>query len=263
MKLSRLSILYFLAAIFIFSCNSDDSNDTNPTRTYADLEEDFNAFNFTTGINDVVLQDFTIFLWKFRVIMPDVDFTNNNRPLVITLHGFANGDPNAHKNTACYAEPGFESLDAIIISPNSDNLQWFHPLNEEMILTLVQLASENLPVDTSKIVVNGYSDGGNGAWWFSETQSSVFSAGIPMASAYGSYNPDGTARVIPTPTYVIHGENDELFPLQNTQDWVDDTVASGSDVTLVIAPGLTHIQPCDYTPYLQDAADWLVNTVWD
>lgn len=260
--MKQFKFIYLFVFAGLMSCSSSDDSETTTTRTYADLEQDFNAFNFTTGINDVTMQDFTIFLWNFRVIMPDVDFTNNNRPLILTLHGFANGDPNAHKNTACYAEPGFEALDAIIISPNNDNLQWFNPLNEEFVMTLVQLASENLPVDTSKIVVNGYSDGGNGAWWFSEKYPSAFSAGIPMASAYSSYNSDGSARVVETPTYVIHGADDEVFDVQNTQNWVDDTVASGSDVTFVIAPGLTHTEPCSYVSYLQDAATWLVNDVW-
>ena len=194
--------------------------------------------------------------------MPDVDFTNNDRPLIITLHGYSGGNPLAHTFTDCYAEPGFESLDAIIISPNGYTIQWFHPDNVEMVLALVELASTHLPVDTSKIVVNGYSDGGNGAWWFSETYPNIFSAGIPMASAYGSYHSNGSARTISIPIYAIHGENDELFPLANIQDWINDTIDSGSDVTLDVAPGLTHVEPCSYIPYLENASDWLINYAW-
>ncbi len=261
MKTINLIIYLFIASL-IFSCTkSDDSNDSN-VRTYADVRADFNQTNFSTGINDVSLIGVDYSFWLYRVIIPDVDFTNNKRPLIITLHGFSGGDPEAHKNTGCYAEPGFSALDAIIISPNNRGLQWFDPYNQAQVNTLVDLASDYLPVDTSKIVISGYSDGGNGAWWYSEKQPTVYSAGIPMASAYGSYNPDGSARVVATPTFVIHGENDELFPLQNTQDWVEDTTTAGSNSTLVVATGLTHTQPCDYASYLQDAATWLVNDIW-
>ena len=86
--------------------------------------------------------------------------------------------------------------------------------------------------------------------------------GIPMASAYGSY--DNSMNAIPNaiPVYAIHGEDDTIFPLENTQNWIDDVVASGGDVTFVVAPGLNHLQACDYTPYLQDAATWLINEIW-
>ena len=246
----------------IFSCNESDTSNDPPARTYADVQNDFNNLTFSTGINDVSLVGVDNAFWEFRVIIPDVDLTNNNRPLIITLHGFSGGDSNAHKNTACYAQPGFQALDAIIISPNNRGLQWFEPYNQVQVMTLVDLASDYLSVNTNKIVVNGYSDGGNGAWWYSEKHSSIFSAGIPMASAYGSYNTDGTARVIPTPTYVIHGENDAIFPLANTQDWINDTSLSGSITTLVVATGLTHTEPCNYISYLQDAATWLTDVVW-
>lgn len=256
-------ILLYLAVIAIgFSCDTSDSDSPQSSRTYTNVQEDFSNLNFTTGYNDFSLIGINNEFWEFRVIMPDVDFTNNNRPLILTLHGFSNGNANAHKNTACYAEPGFNALDAIILSPNNRGLQWFEIYNQNQINTLIDLAKTYLPVDETKIVVNGYSDGGNGAWWYSETQPNVFAAGIPMASAYGSYNPDGSARVIPTPTYVIHGENDELFLLQNTQDWVNDTTLAGSETTLVIATGLMHTEPCEYTSYLQDAATWLVNDIW-
>ncbi|MFD2823275.1 dienelactone hydrolase family protein [Lacinutrix iliipiscaria] len=255
-------LIYLLVTTAFLSCSNNDDSDTDNTRTFADLQADFSALTFNPGVNDVTLLDFNNFTWNFRVVMPDVDFTDNNRPLIVTLHGYSGGAANAHQFTDCYAEPGFEALDAIILSPNGGDQQWFEPYNQEMVLNLTVLAKQYLPVDGSKVVVNGYSDGGNGAWFFSETHPELYSAGIPMASAYGSYEPDGEARVIPIPVYVIHGENDTLFPLENTQEWVDDTILSGSDVTLVVATGLTHTEPCEYTSYLQDAATWLEAEVW-
>lgn len=262
MNHSKHIFKFLLLFLLIFNCSKSEDSNEPAARTYTDVQNDFNNLILSTGINDVTLVGVDYAFWEFRVIIPDVDFTNNKRPLVVTLHGFSGGDSNAHKNTDCYAEAGFAALDAIIISPNNRGLQWFEPYNQAQVITLIDLASDYLEVDTNKIVVNGYSDGGNGAWWYSENYSSIFSAGIPMASAYGSYNSDGSARIISTPTYVIHGENDELFSLENTQNWVNDTSISGSDTTLVIATGLTHTEPCNYTSYLQDASTWLTDVVW-
>lgn len=265
MKHLKQPLFYLFMLALAFSCsNSDDTLDPIvPQRSFDDVRQDFSEIDFTIGYNDIALLNHFNFVWNFRVIMPDVDFTNNNRPLIVTLHGYAADDPNAHKYTDCYAEPGFESLDAIIISPNADNLDWFVPYNVEQVLSLIDLAKEFLPVDPNKIVVNGYSDGGNGSWYLGETRSNYFSAAIPMASQYASYNPNNTPRVMPIPMYVIHGENDELFTLDFIQNWIDETNAAGSDITLEVAPGLTHPEPCEYVPYLQNAANWLENYVWN
>lgn len=261
---TRIIVYLFIAILFVNCSSNDDdgSEDTTRTRTFADLQQDFNEIEFTTGINDVSLLNFDNELWRFRVIMPDVDLTNNNRPLIVTLHGYAGTATDAHQYTACYAEPGFASLDPIIISPFGSDIQWFENFNQELVLNLVVLAKNNLPVDGNKVVVNGYSDGGSGAWYYSEYYPELFSAGVPMASAYGSYFSDGSAHYIPTPMYAIHGENDALFPLENAQNWIDATTLSGTDVTFVVAPGLTHPEPCSYVSYLEDASTWLVNDIW-
>ncbi|HMC00962.1 MAG TPA: dienelactone hydrolase family protein [Flavobacteriaceae bacterium] len=262
-----------LLLLVLFNCNNesvfegpdipDPVIDDGP-RTFADMQEDFDNTNFTTGVNDVELENLEEEIWNFRVVMPDVDFTNNNRPLIVSLHGCAacGIQPTAHQNTACLAEPGFAAIDPIIISPNSNGKIWITEENYDQIITLVDLASTYLPVDTEKVVVHGFSDGGNGSWFFAETLANIFSASIPMASHYITTN-DGVGRLIPIPLYVIHGENDTHFPVEDVQGWVNASVASGSDITFVIAPGLTHIEPCNYIDYLKNAADWLITSVWN
>ena len=262
MKTSKNLFVYLFISLFIFSCSdSDSSDDTPPARTYNDVRADFDSIDFLTGANDISLLNQYGNFWNFRVVMPDVDLTNNNRPLIIRLHGASGGNPDAHKNTECYVEPGFAALDPIIISPNGDNFLWEDIYNQEKVLSLIDLAATYLPVDHGKIVVMGYSNGGNGSWFFGESQPNVFSAAIPVASSYNTIT-NGNARLMEIPMYVIHGENDELFDIQMTQDWVQATVDVGSDITFEMAPGLTHIEPCNYVTYIQNAADWLVNEVW-
>ncbi|WP_373058973.1 dienelactone hydrolase family protein [Zunongwangia sp. H14] len=258
-----IMLFLLLGFLSISSCSSSDEDQNTTGRTYEDIEADFLALELNAGINDVTLNNANGDPWTFRIIMPADASETNKRPLVITLHGASGWNPNAHKSTACYAEPGFEALDAIIISPNGLNMQWWEPYNQDMILSLVKLASENLPVDASKIVVNGYSDGGNASWYYAEVWDQYFSAGIPMASSYNTYNTNGQPRKIDTPLYVIHGEDDELFPLEQTREWVEATREAGTDITFEIAPGLEHDEPCEYVPYLEHASEWLMNEVWN
>jgi predicted peptidase len=262
MRLQKTTLVYFICLIFIYGCSNGGSEESaNVPRTYQDVEKDFDAINFKTGINDISLANFRGGKWDFRVIMPNVNLTNNLRPLIITLHGAAGGSPDAHKQTACYVETAYAGLNAIIISPNGYVNLWSEAVNQEQVLALVDLATKYLPVDKNKIVIEGYSNGGNGAWFFAETQPQIFSAAIPSASYYNTTN-NSIGRLIKIPVYAIHGEKDALFPVADVQRWVDATNASGSKVTLVIAPGLTHPEPCSYVNYMKGAAEWLVNDVW-
>lgn len=255
----KTKFLILCFSVLLINCNNDSSDDTIP-RSYDDVRTDFQSLNLTEGINDVSLLNTGSFLWDFRVIIPND--VSGNRPLVIALHGFSGDNTDAHKATACYIEPGYESLDAIIISPNAGNFIWEDISNQQQILSLVDLAVTYLPVDPNKIVVTGYSAGGNGSWFSGELQPNVFSASIPIASSYNTTT-NGTARFIETPMYVIHGENDELFPLSLTENWVNQAIDAGADITFVTAPNLNHLEPCDYVSYIEDAAEWLANDVWN
>lgn len=248
--------LLFLAV----SCGSDDDDSPSQTRTIEDIEADFENIDLSPGIEDVALEMFNGEVYNFRVISPE---RNNGelRPLILALHG-ASTSPDAHKNTACYVELGLEDLDAFILSPHANGGLWFAESSQRMIGDLMFFALKYWPIDRAKIAVTGYSNGGNASWLLGYFQSSTLSAAIPMASSYDVHETNGTVRKWDIPLYVIHGENDELFPLQQTQDWVDATIAAGSDVTFVVAPGLGHYEPCSYVPYLKDAATWLETEVW-
>lgn len=255
-------LIFSIVFLSLSSCNKNDETLIPYVRTYEDLVNDFKAIDISDGIIDVELRATSTITWSVRIISPGIT-EGEKYPLVVTLHGAAAGNPNAHKSTACLVEPGLADLGAIIISPNGFLNFWHDGPNQQQVLTLVDLAMEYWPVDTARIAVQGYSNGGNGAWFYAETRPEIFTAAIPMASSYNTYDLDSVGRYIETPLYVIHGENDELFPLEDTQHWVSVTEAVGTNVTFVIADTLSHTQICDYTSYLQDAVIWLQNDVWN
>ncbi len=266
--MKTIRTLYFaiavIASLLFCGCSSNDSPDENETpreRTFEDVEKDFSELVVNEGISDHKLDAPSGLSWNFRVIAPDVS-DGIKKPLFINLHGAAGGDPNAHKATSCYVEPGLENIEAFVISPNGGTNLWQEPINQSQVVGLVTLAIKYWDIDPGKVVVFGYSNGGNGSWFFAETHPELFSAGIPMASSYNTTGPNGQPRKIDTPLYVIHGENDELFPLAETKAWVDQSVEAGSSIEFIVAPGLTHNEACEYVPYLKDAIAWLNTSVW-
>ncbi|MGB4844209.1 MAG: dienelactone hydrolase family protein [Ferruginibacter sp.] len=260
-KLSKSIIPVLMACIIVISsCKKSDSNPA-AQRTLEDVEKDFNALDLSPGIHDFSLEILNGVKYDFRVIVP-VRAPGEKRPMILALHGASGGNAEAYKATACYVEPGLANLNAFIISPYGGNGLWYESYFQQEISYLMYLAKKYWPIEQNKIAVTGYSNGGNGSWLFAETMHTTFSASIPMASSYNILNPDNSGRKINIPMYVIHGQNDELFPVAQTQAWVQASINAGSNITFVIAPGLTHYKPCDYTPYLQQAANWLKNTIW-
>ena len=257
-RITTYFLLLFAISITL-ACSKDDDEPSGP-RTSQDIEEDFQDIDLSPGITDIDLEAFDGEIYNFRVIAPERN-GNERRPFILALHGASNS-PDAHKNTACYVEPGLEELDAFILSPRADGGLWFSDDNQQMVAHLMFLVQKYWPIDRDKIAVTGYSNGGNASWLFGLFQANTLSAAIPMASSYDVHDINGNVRKWDIPLYVIHGENDELFPVEQTQEWVDATVAAGSDVTFVIAPGLGHYEPCSYVPYLKDAATWLQEVVW-
>ena len=265
-------ILLFSVFFLCISCGgSDDGPDPDPKpdpvpqpRTPQDVIDDFNALTINVGTNDLQLESVVegVF-WNFRIIVPEGASSSNPRPLVVRLHGAAqSGSATAHQSTACLVEPAFEGKDVFILSPNSNGVLWYEQANIVQILALNDLVVSNLDVDPAKIVMTGYSDGGNGSWFYSQFYPDLISAAIPMATSYNTKRSNGDLIKIDVPLYVIHGSEDDLFPLDITQGFVDESIGAGSDITFVVADGLVHNDPCAYVDELKKAVVWLETEVW-
>jgi predicted peptidase len=248
-----------------FGCSKDNEEDITivDSRTIEDVIEDFKNLNIQPGINDVSLESlYTGVVWNFRVIAPADASETNKRPLVMALHGASGGSPTAHQNTSCYIEPGLIDLNAFIISPNAGTEQWYSINNQIQVINLLELAKANWHVDASKVLVTGYSNGGNASWLYSDFFPQYFTAGIAMASSYNTRRSDGSISAITVPLYVIHSDADELFPIATTQAFVEDSKKAGSTIEFVVAEGLSHYAPCDYVQYLKNGVTWLQNEIW-
>ncbi|MEL4455852.1 dienelactone hydrolase family protein [Lutimonas vermicola] len=258
--------LLLLSLVFLMlSCGGggDDGPDNPPDRPRSaqDVIDDFNNLTINIGTNDLVLESLVegVF-WNFRLIVPEGATAANKRPLVLRLHGAAQANsPTAHQSTACLVEPGFEGKDVFILSPNSNGALWETQANIQQILALLDLTTSNLNVDSDKVVITGYSDGGNGSWFFAQFYSNLFAASIPMATSYDTFKNPGKINI---PLYVIHGSEDDLFPLEMTQAFVEESIAAGSDITFVVADGLVHNEPCTYLDEFKEAVSWLETEVW-
>lgn len=151
-------------------------------------------------------------------------------PLVVAMP-YA-GDPvaSARQYFDLLARPGLADLGAIVVVPVDFAGTWTSPAPVEAVASFVGAAAEAWPVDPGRVVVTGYSNGGNGAWSQAALHPDLFSAAIPMAS----FAPTSPPTALPL--YVVHGENDELFPVERAPPSARPAARGLSSVDALAAP---------------------------
>ena len=240
--------IYFIAFLLLLGSNLQVSGQQDVSRS----EKSFSRIKVKEGTRDVSLTNAYNKRWKMRVNFPKT--TEEKTGLIIALH-WAGGDNAYREFNDCLILPGLKALNTIIVSPQDENQLWSTGNNIDKVIFIVENSQKYWNVDPEKIAVVGYSNGGNGSWYYAQHYPELFSAAIPMASAYP------VNQKIEIPLYVIHGANDELFRLDRTKKYIDRTKHQGTELIWVVNDKLSHFEGCAYIANLKNAGEWL-NELW-
>jgi predicted esterase len=93
-------------------------------------------------------------------------------------------------------------------SGNPPGAQWF-PEQEPFVLAVLKDAMTRANIDANRIYVNGFSNGGNGAWYYGEYHPGIFAAICTRGG--GNPMPAMVRNLKHVPTYIVHGENDTVI----------------------------------------------------
>lgn len=176
-------------------------------------------------------------------------------PLVIAMPYAGEPAASARQYFEILARPGLADLGAIVVVPVDFAGTWTSFVPVETVASFVEAAVEAWPVDPDRVVVTGYSNGGNGAWSQATDHPDLFSAAIPMASF--------APRTPPTalPLYIIHGEDDELFSVERARAAAEAAEQAGVLVEIETPP-FAHFEAGRYVETLARAAAWVETEVW-
>jgi dienelactone hydrolase len=118
----------------------------------------------------------------------------------------------------------------IYIHPNGfAGAEWWHVVQVENILRLVDRVKRRYNIDESRIYLTGVSDGGTGAYYMAMKDPTVWSAFLPLnGSIKVLSNPaarvDGelfSTNLVNRPFYIVNGEKDPLYPVQHVATHVE------------------------------------------
>ncbi len=195
----------------------------------------------------------------YALSVPDTyDETEEPLPLVMALH--YGGTP-----TTTYGKdfleililPGLGQLNAILAVPVIVKAgSWLYEENVRMVQALTDSLIQKYNVDTSRIVVTGYSLGAIGAWHLAALYPQRFSAAIPI-SGIPETNSLNMFKQSDVPLYAIHSSEDELFPLADLKKILEELKSLGKNITLKEVSGLSHYATGDFAEALRTAVPWL------
>ncbi len=191
--------------------------------------------------------------WNYQISIPTIK-EGEKMPLILALH-WAGGGNTYKEYSNCLVFPALDFLNAIIIVPSADGRHWVEPMNEKKVIALIKDIKKHWPIDGSKIIVTGYSNGGIGSWDYVRKHPRLFSAAIPMAGYYST-------EKLKIPLYIIHGEMDELFDVNKVREDVNGSVGLGSKIKYEVLPGLSHYAACSYVDALKKMAVLVQEDVW-
>ncbi len=176
-------------------------------------------------------------------------------PLVIAMPYAGDSERAQDEYHRVLARPGLGGFGAVVVVPRVFDDRWTSQTAVDAVASFVEAAAEAWPVDPGRVVVTGYSDGGNGVWAQISARPDLYSAAVPMASVPPVPPPAGV------PLYIVHGEGDELFSVAGARSAAVRVREAGGQVELE-TPAYSHFEAGRYVAVLARAVAWVQTEVW-
>ena len=140
------------------------------------------------------------------------------------------------------------------VTPTSGS--WKGTACSEVIDGIISRVTEIYNIDTTKIILTGFSLGGIGTWYHVAKNPDKFCAAIPISAMPDASSKAGYASSS-VPMYVIHSTSDELFPYEDVKSLVEELKGLGSDITLNTVENVSHYETVLFSGALKQSIPWL------
>lgn len=177
---------------------------------------------------------------RYLLYLPEDHSERSDWPLIVFLHGSGErGDDLTlvEKHGLPRLLGAGLRLPAVVISPQCPAGQLWTP-QLPAIKALVDDAVASRGVDPTRIVATGLSLGGAGAYELVSRYPGTFAGVAPICGPWTSlFVTDESASL---PTWVFHGDADDVVPLSDSEDLVRAIEAKGGSPRFTVYPGVGH-----------------------
>jgi len=155
-------------------------------------------------------------------------------PMIIIMHGMGGNGPNTIRGWMERLGDEF-----IVLCPTYPMGAWWSKNAEELVLNLIKETGASYNIDPDRVFLAGLSNGAIGAYLMGMFYPDHFAGIVPIAGSITKRYLHFLVNLNNTPTYMIQGEHDPVFPIELARRWVTRRVC---DCGLQIC-GLKHMWP--------------------
>jgi len=211
--------------------------------------------------------------FRYQVYVPREYQASRDWPVILFLHGAGERGSDGLSQTqvglgaAIRLAP--DRWPAITVFPQvPEDLTW-QGTPGRVAMAALEATEAEYRTDADRVYLTGLSLGGNGTWYlgyehadrfaalvaicgFVEARSEAFPAFTPAADPFAEV----AARIAHLPVWIVHGDADQLVPVEQSRRMAAALRELGADVTYVELPGVNHNS---WDPGYADAAlaPWL------
>ena len=180
----------------------------------------------------------------FSLYVPEYFERGRQWPLVIALHG---GSGHGRDFVWTWLKAA-RAAGVIVLAPTSRERTWAlggPDVDSPNILAMLEWIAAQYPIDPSKVLLTGMSDGGTFTMVSGASRSLPATHLAPIASSFGPARlpPDAQAHFDGLPVYLIHGVLDWMFSVQIARDASEALRSFGARVEYREIADLSHTYP--------------------
>lgn len=196
---------------------------------------------------------------RYTIVVPAGYDGKSPVPLVLALHyGYDGATPAPFTGGDMIKAfwPGLSDLNAIVVAPDALGGSWTSDRNESSAVWLVRSVMKSYAIDPARVVVTGFSLGGEGAWHVGSRHQDLFTGAIPVAAPVAG----GSAKWT-IPVYVIHSDKDDVVSYSAAKKHADALQAQGAKLEMKTINGLGHFDTGAYASHVGEGVKWL-QSLW-
>lgn len=161
---------------------------------------------------------------------------DRNWPLAVSLHGAGGNGPDDYG--WCWAKwakqwPGFVACPSGVPA----GAQWF-PEQRAFVAAMLADARRHFAIDDDRVALHGFSNGGNGAWYYGCHFPSLWCGVITRGG--GCPVPNLLPNLTGLPCAIVHGDKDEVIPVSHDREAAATLKELGCAVLYKEIPGGGH-----------------------
>jgi predicted esterase len=188
-------------------------------------------------------------IMPYRMYVPAVCTPSRACPLVVALHGLGATEDSMFSNL--YRIPPLaEQHGFIVVAPLGYRVDGFYgysplgagarqtELSAQDVMEVLQLVRRDYKIDENRIYLMGHSMGGIGTWALGAKHPNLWAALGPIS---GLGNPATIETMRNIPEIVVHGDADNVVPVNSSRTMVAAMKKLGVEVKYIEVPGGSHI----------------------